>query len=131
MARAWTQYDGRSRLLLLCAISRRLGLLFGAVAYAEVRKLSHRPEVVQSYGRVGVPEDQLNYLAAILLIGAARLVAGRLWAPIGIAATLGVIAYFVLAAVAHIRADDLDHLPTPVAIELLAVPALALRLATQ
>jgi hypothetical protein len=105
-------------------------LLAGALAYAAIRKLSHRPEVVQSYGRVGVPEDQLNYLAAILLIGAAGLVAGLLWAPIGIAATIGVIAYFVLAAVAHIRADDLENLPTPVAIELLAVAALALRLVT-
>jgi hypothetical protein len=104
--------------------------LAGTLAYAAIRKLSHRPEIVQSYARVGVPEDRLNFLAVILLMGAAGLLAGLLWAPIGIAAATGVIAYFVLAVAAHIRADDVENLPTPAIIELLAVAALALRLVT-
>ena len=105
-------------------------LLAVALAYAAVRKLSHRPDVVQSYARVGVPEDKLNALAFILLAGAAGLLAGLLWAPIGIAAAAGVTAYFVLAIAAHIRAHDSENLPTPLVIELLAVTALALRVAT-
>jgi DoxX-like family len=59
---------------------------------------------------------------------AGRVLAGLLWAPIGIAATVGVIAYFVLAIAAHIRAHDIENLPTPLVIELLAVTALVLRL---
>jgi hypothetical protein len=105
-------------------------LLAATLAFAAVRKLSHRPDVVHSYARVGVPEDKLDYLAVILLAGALGLLAGLLWAPVGIAAAIGVIAYFVLAVAAHIRADDLENLPTPAVIELLAVAALALRLAT-
>jgi hypothetical protein len=105
-------------------------LLVGTVAFAAFRKLSHRPEVVQSYARVGVPEDKLDQLAVILLAGAAGLLIGLVWAPIGVAAATGLTAYFVLALAAHIRADDLENLATPAVIELLAVAALLLRLAT-
>ncbi len=105
-------------------------LLAAALAYAAVRKLSHRPEVVQSYARVGVPEDKLDYLAFILLAGAAGLLAGLLWAPIGIAAAVGLVAYFALAVAAHVRSHDTGNLATPLVIELLAVTALVLRLGT-
>lgn len=105
-------------------------LLAAALAYAAVRKLSHRPEVVQTYARVGVAEGRLDQLAVILLAGAAGLVVGLLWAPIGVAAAGAVIVYFGLALGAHIRAADLENLPTPAVIELLAVAALVLRLET-
>jgi DoxX-like family len=105
-------------------------LLAATLAYAAVRKLSHRPEVVQSYARVGVPEEKLDYLAVVLLAGAAGLIVGLFLAPIGIAAAIGVICYFVLALAAHIRADDIANLPTPAVIEVVAVAALVLRLAT-
>jgi hypothetical protein len=105
-------------------------LLAGTAAFAAFRKLSHRPEVVQSYARVGVPESKLDHLAVILLAGAGSLLVGLLWAPIGVAAAIGLIAYFVLAMAAHIRFHDLENLPTPAVIELLAVAALVLRLAT-
>jgi hypothetical protein len=104
-------------------------LLAALLAYAAVRKLGHRPEVVATYTRVGVPEDKLDYLAAILLAGAAGLALGLAWTPIGIAAAAGVVVYFALAIAAHIRADDTANLPTPLTLELLAVAALALQLA--
>jgi hypothetical protein len=105
-------------------------LLAAALAFAAIRKLSHRPEVVATYVRVGVPEDKLDYLAIILLAGAAGLIVGLFWAPIGVAAAMGVVCYFVLAVAAHIRADDMENLATPLAIELIAAAALVLRLAT-
>lgn len=105
-------------------------LLAAALVFAAVRKLSHRPEVVETYTRVGVAEERLNHLAVILLAGAVGLVAGLAWAPIGIAAAVGVIVYFALAVAAHVRAHDLGNVATPVVIELLAVAALVLRLAT-
>ena len=105
-------------------------LLAAILAAAAVRKLSHREEVVASYERVGVPRDKLDHLAFILLAGAAGLVLGLIWAPIGIAAGIGVIGYFVLAIVAHVRHHDERHLPTPVAIEVLAVATLTLRVAS-
>jgi DoxX-like family len=105
-------------------------LLSAALAFAAVRKLSHRPEVVASYARVGVPEDRLNQLAVILLAGAAGLLVGLAWAPIGITAAAGLVVYFVLALAAHIRFDDLENVPTPAVIEVFAIAALVLRVAS-
>jgi hypothetical protein len=105
-------------------------LLAALLAYAAARKLSHDPEVVRTYAVVGVPEEKLDYLAIVLLCGAAGLIAGLFFAPIGVAAAIGVVCYFVLAVAAHIRADDAENLPTPVVLELLAVAALILRLAS-
>jgi hypothetical protein len=105
-------------------------LLAAALAFSAARKLSHRPEVVRTYVRAGVPEDKLDYLALILLSGAAGLVLGLFWGPIGVAAAAGLLIYFIVAVAFHIRADDAEHLPTPLAISLIAAAALILRLAT-
>ena len=109
------------------AVSSLLSLL---MSYAAVRKLSHRPEVVASYARVGVPEERLNLLAVTLLAGAAGLLIGLAWAPIGIAASGAVVLYFLVAIAAHIRSRDLENLPTPIVLELLALAATALRAAS-
>jgi hypothetical protein len=103
-------------------------LLAAILAFAAIRKLTHREDVVASYAKVGVPEERLNQLAFILLLGAAGLLLGLAWAPIGIAAAVGVVVYFVLAIVAHLRHDDVGNLPTPVAIEVMAVVALVLQI---
>lgn len=104
-------------------------LLAALLAAAAVRTLTHEEGVVASYARAGVPEDKLNLLAAVLLAGAAGLLLGLLWAPIGVAAAMGVVCYFVAAITFHIRAGDARNLPTPLAFEAIAVVALALRLA--
>jgi hypothetical protein len=105
-------------------------VLAAALAFSAIRKLSHREEVVQMYVRAGVPEDRLDYLATILLTGAAGLSLGLFWAPVGVAAAIGLVCYFVVAVAFHIRADDARHLPTPLVIALIAAAALVLRLAT-
>lgn len=105
-------------------------LLAALLTIAAVRKLSHTEPVVASYRRAGVPEDQLNYLAAILLAGAAGLICGLLWAPVGVAAAIGVTGYFIGAIVSHVRADDVGRIPTPIAYGALAVAALVLQVAT-
>ncbi len=105
-------------------------LLATLLAFSAIRKFSHRPEIVATYTRVGVPEDKLDYLAVILLAGAVGLVVGLFWGPLGVAAAVGLVVYFLLAIGAHIRAHDTAHLPTPVVIELMAVAALVLRAGT-
>jgi DoxX-like family len=92
------------------------------------QKLTHSGAVVASYARVGVPEERLNTLAALLLAGAAGLLLGLSWPPLGIAAAAGLACYFVAAVVAHIRFRDLRRLPTPIAFEALALAALVLQL---
>jgi hypothetical protein len=105
-------------------------LLAALLAFAAIRKLTHREDVVRSYLRAGVPEDRLDLLAAVLLAGAAGLLLGLAWAPIGIAAAAGAVVYFIGAVTSHIRAGDAEHLPTPLAFEAMALAALLLRAAT-
>jgi DoxX-like family len=100
------------------------------ITYAAIRKLSHRPEVVESYARAGVPESRLNLLAATLLAGAAGLVLGLFWAPLGIAAAVALAIYFLVALGFHLRAADLENVGTPALIELLTLAGLGLRLAS-
>jgi DoxX-like family len=104
-------------------------LLAALLAFSAVRKLSHAPQVVQSYARTGVPEDKLNLLAWILLAGAAGLLLGLPWRPLGIAAAAGVAIYFLVAIGFHVRYQDTAHVATPAVIELLAVAVLLSRLA--
>jgi hypothetical protein len=103
-------------------------VLAAVLTAAAIRKLTHREDVVAAYAKVGVPEERLNQLAFILLLGAAGLLLGLAWTPIGIAASAGVVVYFVLAIAAHVRHDDAANLPTPIAIEAMAVAALALQI---
>src|SRR4029453_14973415 len=97
------------------------GLLALLCATSAVRKLSHSSAVVASYERAGVPEHRLNALAAVLLAAAGGLVAGIAWAPIGGAASAGLIVYFALAVVTHLRAEDREHVATPTVMFVLAV----------
>ena len=90
------------------------------------RKLGHRPEVVATYTRVGVPEERLNLLAALLLAGAAGLVAGLFVTPLGIAAAAALVVYFALAIGAHLRARDTANAFMPVLYLLLAAAVLVL-----
>jgi len=105
-------------------------LLAFALTGSAGMKLSHREQVVRGYTALGVPEDKLNYLAFLLLAGSAGLVVGLFWAPIGIAAAIGLVCYFLLAVAVHIRANDAKHLAVPLALAVLAAVALVLRLAT-
>ena len=95
-----------------------------------IRKLGHESSVVQSYVRVGVPEDRLNQLAILRLLGAAGLLGGLLWAPVGIAAATGIVIYFAVAIFAHLRAGDARRVGTPLTVLLFAVITLALWLAS-
>jgi hypothetical protein len=104
-------------------------LLAALLALTAARKLSHKPEIVQTYVRVGVPEDKLNYLAFILVAGATGLLLGLLWPPLGIAAAIGIVCYFACAVAFHIRYRDTEHIPTPATFAAIAVAALVLQLA--
>ncbi|MGN9913481.1 DoxX family protein [Phytohabitans sp. LJ34] len=101
-------------------------LLAALLVFTALRKLSHRPEVVATYTRVGVPEERLNLLAALLLAGAAALVAGLWWRPVGIASAAALVAYFVLAIGAHVRARDAANAYMPAVYLLLVLVTLVL-----
>jgi DoxX-like family len=102
------------------------GLLAALLAFSAVRKLSHAPDVVESYARAGVREEWLNPLAIVLLAGATGLVAGLFWEPLGLAAAGALVAYFLVACSFHLRNGDAAHLPTPLLMLALAAAVLAL-----
>jgi hypothetical protein len=88
-------------------------LLAALLALTAARKLSHRPAVVATYRRVGVAEERLNLLAALLLLGAGGLMAGLWWTPLGVGAAAALVGYFALAIAAHLRAGDAANAPMP------------------
>jgi DoxX-like family len=101
-------------------------LLAALITFSAALKLTHRPNVVESYRTAGVPETWLNGLAALLLAAAAGLVIGIWWPIAGIAAAAGLVAYFVLAVVFHIRSKDTAHMFTPAVLSVVAAAVVAL-----
>jgi hypothetical protein len=105
-------------------------LLAVLITFSAALKLTHRPAVVESYRKAGVPEAWLNGLAALLLAAAAGLIVGLWWPIAGIAAAVGLVAYFVLAVGFHIRANDAAHMFPPAILAVAAAALLGLHLAT-
>jgi hypothetical protein len=121
-------HDGnRSPTPMTHAAAAVSALLAALLVYAAVRKRTHDPEVVESYARTGVPEDRLDLLALVLFAGAAGLLIGIAWAPIGIAAAAALTAYFAVAIGFHFRHGDVEHAATPAVMLALSIAALVLR----
>ena len=76
--------------------------------------------------KYGVPEWTLFPLAVIKLTGALGLLIGFVVPPIGLAAAVGLIVYFLGAVVTVIRARWYSHIVYPLPFLLLAVGSLGL-----
>jgi DoxX-like protein len=96
-----------------------------------VMKLRENEKVVAVIGgTVGVPARYFPVLAALEIAGAAGIVLGLWVAPLGTAAAVGLVAYFVGAVGGHLRVRDLKNLAMPLPPLVLAIAVLVLRLAT-
>lgn len=96
-----------------------------------VMKLRRNEQVVAVIGgTVGVPARYFPVLAALEIAGAAGIVLGLWAAPLGIAAAVGLVAYFVGAVAGHLRVRDLKNLAMPLPPLVLAIAVLVLRLTT-
>ena len=104
-------------------------LLAAAVLGSAVAKLTKQPTLVESMTAMKVPAAWLPRLAAAEIAGALGLLVGLWLAPLGIAAAVGLVAYFVGAIATHVRANDKNVVP-PVVFMLVSVAALVLRIAT-
>jgi hypothetical protein len=103
--------------------------LSAALVASAVAKLTKQPRIVDGISGLGVPLSWFPGLAAAEIAGAIGLIIG-LWVPaLGIAAGIGVVAYFVGAVTFHVRANDRD-LVAPAVLGLVAVAATVLRLLT-
>ena len=98
------------------------------MALSGVMKLRHDPKVVHVVHEViGVPLKYFPLMAACLFAGALGLVLGIWWPLVGIAAGVGLVVYFVGAAVAHLRVGDVKGMGSASVMLILSVAALVLR----
>lgn len=104
-------------------------LLALLLALTAVRKLGRRDQVVESYARVGVPERALRFLALTLTAGAIGVLVGLWWPPLGLMSAAGLVGYFIVAVVFHLRAGEYRTLATPLVYEALALAVLVIHLA--
>jgi hypothetical protein len=92
-------------------------------------KLTRNERVVKGFTEIGVPLKLYPFLAACEIAGAAGLVVGLWYGPLGIAAAAGLVLYFAGAIATHLRKSDFKGAPSPVVILIVAAVALTLRAA--
>jgi uncharacterized membrane protein YphA (DoxX/SURF4 family) len=102
------------------------GLLAAALLASAYGKLTKDPKQMKIYETVRFPADKLWLLATAEIAGGIGLVVGLFWWPIGAAAAVGVILYFVGAVGAHLRVKD-NKFASALIMLLIAVAALTLR----
>lgn len=101
-----------------------------ALVMSAVGKLTKSDSVIPGMEKVGVPVDKIPVLAYLEIAGAIGLVVGLFWWPIGVAAAIGVILYFVGAVIAHVRVKDISGVGPAAFLAVVAIAALVLRLLT-
>ncbi|MFZ7086847.1 DoxX family protein [Curtobacterium sp. RRHDQ10] len=98
-------------------------VLAAAMLGSGTMKLLRTPQMLAQVGVVHVTPAQTPVLGAIEVAATVGLVVGLFWTPIGIAAAIGAVIYFVGAVVAHVRAHDRGFVPALV-LALLSVATL-------
>nr|WP_237270733.1 DoxX family protein [Streptomyces caniscabiei] len=88
------------------------------------------PKITDGLKALGVPDNWFVPLGLVKIAGALGLLVGIAYRPLGIAAAIGVVLYFLGAVITHIRAGDKKGLGTPAVIMLVSVAPVVLGLAT-
>ncbi|MGH9229062.1 MAG: DoxX family protein [Acidimicrobiales bacterium] len=79
-------------------------LTAAALTFSATADFVRYQRVLDNMTRAGVPHSWLNVLASLKAAGAVGLLVGIAVRPIGIAAAIGVILFFLGAIVTHVRA---------------------------
>ena len=106
-------------------------LLAAMVLWSGVAKVRRDPNVTRVIHEiVGVPLRYFPLLAACEFAGALGMVLGILWPPLGMAAGIGLVLYFLGAAISHLRVSDVKGVGPAAFMLVVAAAALALRILT-
>lgn len=97
------------------------------LVFSGIDKLRRGAYQMEMLERVGFPPDRAWLLASVEIAGAVGSVAGLAWLPLGIAASSGVVLYFLGAVLAHVRAGDRAVTSAGVML-LISIAVLALRI---
>lgn len=91
--------------------------------------VTKNPKIVAQFTELDIPLRALPALATATFAGAVGIVAGLWFAPLGIAAGIGLIIYFIGAVSTHLRKNDREIAPAGLFLILAAV-GLVLRIIT-
>ena len=109
-----------------------IAILFPAMlvfsGLGKIRRDARQVRVVHEI--VGVPLTYFPPLAACEFAGALGLVLSIRWPPLGVAAGIGLVLYFVGAIVSHLRVADVKGIGPAAFMLAVAAGALALRILT-
>lgn len=101
-----------------------LAVLTALISVASgVGKLRKVPQIMEAMRKCEIPDNWLPILAALEFAGAAGLLIGIAWLPLGIAAAFGLTIYFVGAMIAHVRVSDFKGIANPTPLLLIAIAA--------
>jgi hypothetical protein len=92
-------------------------------------KLTKQPALVEGMTKVDVPIDKIWMLAVLEIAGAVGMLVGLRVMPLGLAAAIGVVLYFVGAIIFHVRANDTAIAP-PAALGVVALVVAVLQVTT-
>ncbi|MGE5156338.1 MAG: DoxX family protein [Betaproteobacteria bacterium] len=101
-------------------------LAFGVLASAAAQ-ISRNKVILENLAHLGIPLGMLPFLATCLIAGGVGLLVGLWYPPLGIAAAVGLVLYFVGALIAHLRKGDVKGLPAPMLFLILAGVALSVQ----
>ena len=94
-------------------------------------KLTRNQQSIDSiHGVVGVPLRFFPVLAGLELAGAVGIVVGLWIQPLGIAAAIGLVAYFIGAIIGHVRVGDTKNVTAPLPTLVFSVAVLVFQLVT-
>jgi len=100
-------------------------------AFSGIGKIRRDPRIVRVIHEViGVPLRYFPLLAACEFAGALGLVLGIWWPPLGVAAGIGLVLYFVGAVGSHLRVGDVKGIGPAAFMLAAAVAALVMRVLT-
>ena len=105
-------------------------LAFIAVNSAVMKLRKNEQVVTTIHGTVGVPMTGLPVLATLEIAGAVGILAGLWFESLGIAAAVGLTAYFIGAVIGHLRVRDTKGVAMPLVPLVLSIAVLVLRIAT-
>jgi hypothetical protein len=100
-----------------------------ANSYAAAVDFMRAGWILDNMAKYGVPQSWLWSLGVLKAAGALGLLVGFTVPAIGVAASVGLVLYFAAAVVTVMRARWYSHVRYPAMFLVLAVAALALRLA--
>jgi uncharacterized membrane protein YphA (DoxX/SURF4 family) len=106
-------------------------LLAAMLVFSGLGKIRRDPRQVRVLHEiVGVPLKYFPVLAACEFAGALGIVLGTWWRPLGVAAGIGVVLYFVGAIVSHLRVGDVKGVGPASFMLMLALGGLVMRILT-